>query len=453
MTKQRVEKILVVDDHHSVCVTLQGFLEREGFTVITARNYDEAVPFVEGDDLDIVITDLKMPGKSGMDLLMYSRKRRPEVPVVMITGHGNVEAAVTAMKKGAFDFISKPVDETELLNVIQKALLESERNREIVSDFFEEEEQFNPDFIGSTPAVKNIFSTIRKIAPTDSTVLITGETGVGKELIAKAVHLASPRKEKAFVKVHCAAIPMTLVESELFGYEKGAFTGAVSSKPGRFEIADGGSLFLDEIGDIPPPVQIKLLTFLQDRAFERVGGVHTLNVDIRIIAATNRDLEEMVSTGEFRADLYYRLDVIPISIPPIRERKDDITLQADYFLLKFSSRYGKRIESIPPEIMSAFLNYDWPGNSREMENVVERLVLLSEGDSLEIEDLPSKIRNVEKGDHSPDSPGDLDDATRSAEKSLIREVLEKTNRNRTKTAEILGISRRTLYTKIKEHGL
>jgi len=432
---------------------MQGLLERVGFTVITARNYDEALPFVEGDDLDIVLTDLKMPGKSGMDLLTYSRKRRPDVPVVMITGHGDVSAAVTAMKKGAYDFITKPVDETELLKVIQMALSESEQNREIVSDFFEEGEQFNPEFIGSTPAVENIFSTIRKIAPTDSTVLITGETGVGKELIAKAVHLESPRKKKAFVKVHCTAIPTTLVESELFGYEKGAFTGAVSTKPGRFEIADGGTLFLDEIGDIPPAVQVKLLTFLQDRAFERVGGVETLNVDVRIIAATNRDLEEMVSLGKFRADLYFRLDVIPISIPSIRERKEDIILQADYFLRKFSSRYARGIESIPPEIRTAFLNYDWPGNTRELENVVERLVLMSEGDTLDVGDLPSKIRSVDKGDRFPDSPGDLNDATRSAEKRLIIEILEKTNSNRTKAAEILGISRRTLYTKIKEHGL
>ncbi|UCG39766.1 MAG: sigma-54-dependent Fis family transcriptional regulator [bacterium] len=446
-------KILVVDDHANVRVVLQDMLEREGYAVVTAGSFDEAVPAVEGDDLRVIITDLKMPGRSGMDLLSYCRERRPEVPVVMITGHGNVEAAVTAIKGGAFDFISKPVDEAELLNVISMALTESEQNRDIVSDFFHREEEFDTRFIGSTRAVEEIFRTVSKIAPTDSTVLITGETGVGKELVARAIHLGSGRREAPFIKVHCAAVPENLVESELFGHEKGAFTGAVSSKPGRFEIADGGTLFLDEVGEIPGPVQVKLLTFLQDRAFERVGGVRTIRVDTRIVEATNRDLQAMVKSGDFRADLYFRLHVIPIAIPPLRERRDDIPSQADHFMKRFASRYGKKIRAIPPGIMAAFLAYDWPGNTRELENVIERLVLLSEKGELSLQDLPVEVRGVARAGHDADFRDRVDNVARSAEKRLITKALEQTGQNRTRAAEILGISRRTLQKKIKEYGL
>ena len=453
MKKQRTGKILVVDDHPSVCVVIQDFLEKEGFSVLTARNYYEAVPFVEGEDLDIIITDLKMPGMSGMDLLAHSQKMRPDIPVIMISGHGDVEAAVSAMKNGAYDFINKPVNRAELLPVIQKALSEAGHNREIVSDYFEEEESFNPGFIGSTPAVREIFRTVGKIAPTNSTVLITGETGVGKELIARAFHLGSPRKDAPFVKVHCAAIPETLVESELFGHEKGAFTGAVSSKPGRFELADGGTLFLDEVAEIPPPVQVKLLTALQDRAFERVGGVKTLKVDIRIIAAGNRDLEALVDEGKFRSDLFYRLNVVPISIPPLRERKDDIALQADHFLDKFRSSHGKQVDAIGPDIMAAFQGYNWPGNTRELENVIERLVLMSEAGHLDARDLPPAIRDAASEDRTGDLRESVEDVARVTEKRLIVQALEQSGGNRTRAAKTLGISRRTLYKKMKEYGL
>ena len=453
MTTDFAGKVLLVDDHPNVLVVLQDLLEREGFKVLTSGNYHEALPFVEGEDLDVIITDLKMPGKSGMDLLNYSRKRRPDIPIIMISGHGDIEAAVTAMKNGAFDFISKPVDETELIPVIRRALTESGYNRKIVSDFFEEREDFDPGFIGSTPAVDEIFRTVGKIAPTDSTVLITGETGVGKELIARALHLGSTRKGAPFIKVHCAAIPETLVESELFGFEKGAFTGAISPKPGRFELADGGTLFLDEIGEIPLSVQVKLLAALQDRSFERVGGVKTRKIDIRIVAATNQNLHTMVNEGSFRPDLFYRLNVVPISIPPLRERKDDIPLQAKHFLEKFALRYEKMIESIPDEIITAFLAYSWPGNTRELENAMERLVLLSDGPVLDSANMPAEIVTDGLPEPAEDFKGRVGDAASAAEKHLIREALEKAAGNRTRAAEILGISRRTLYKKIKEYDL
>jgi len=453
LTTDFAGKVLLVDDHPNVLVVLQDLLEREGFKVLTSGNYHEALPFVEGEDLDVIITDLKMPGKSGMDLLNYSRKRRPDIPIIMISGHGDIEAAVTAMKNGAFDFISKPVDETELIPVIRRALTESGYNRKIVSDFFEEREDFDPGFIGSTPAVDEIFRTVGKIAPTDSTVLITGETGVGKELIARALHLGSTRKGAPFIKVHCAAIPETLVESELFGFEKGAFTGAISPKPGRFELADGGTLFLDEIGEIPLSVQVKLLAALQDRSFERVGGVKTRKIDIRIVAATNQNLHTMVNEGSFRPDLFYRLNVVPISIPPLRERKDDIPLQAKHFLEKFALRYEKMIESIPDEIITAFLAYSWPGNTRELENAMERLVLLSDGPVLDSANMPAEIVTDGLPEPAEDFKGRVGDAASAAEKHLIREALEKAAGNRTRAAEILGISRRTLYKKIKEYDL
>jgi DNA-binding NtrC family response regulator len=375
----------------------------------------------------------------------------------MISGHGDVEAAVTAMKKGAYDFINKPINRKELLPVVEKALSESGHNQEIISDYFDEQEQFDPGFIGSTPSVREIFRTIGKIAPTASTVLITGETGVGKELIARAIHMESPRKAFPFVKVHCAAIPETLVESELFGYEKGAFTGAVSPKPGRFELADGGTLFLDEIGEIPLPVQVKLLTALQDRAFERIGGVKTRKVDIRIIAATNSDLEALVEKGSFRSDLFFRLNVVPIIIPPLRERRDDIAQQADHFLERFRSAHGKPVDSIPPDIMAAFEGYSWPGNTRELENVLERLVLLSEDGMLNPGDLPPAILDAAIKERSDGLTGPLkksvEDVARITEKTLIKDALEKTGGNRTRAAELLGISRRTLFKKMKEYEL
>ena len=450
--KKTMASILVVDDDQNIRRVLKDLLEKEGFNVLTASDVDKALPLIDQKDLDLIVTDLKMPGKSGMDLLTLCHEKRPAVPVIMITAFGNVEAAVAAMKKGAYDFITKPFDENELLNVIEKAISESEMNKELISTYFDKETHFS-QIIGKTPVIQQVFQTIQKIAPTDSTVLITGETGVGKELIAREIHLGSQRRDHPFVKVNCAAIPETLLESELFGYEKGAFTGAVTNKPGRFEIAHQGTILLDEMGEIPLHLQAKLLGVIQDKSFDRVGGVKTIKVDIRIIAATNQDLQSAVQSGKFRSDLFYRLNVVPIHIPPLRERKDDLIPLVGYFLKIFTAKYCKKINNVSPEVMATFSNYDWPGNIRELENVLERMVLMSETDTLTLDQLPAEIRGVISTVEASTLKEKVDIISQMTEKQMIIDVLKKTNQNRTKAAKLLGISRRTLQNKIKEYGL
>lgn len=444
--------ILVVDDDRNICKVLKGLLEKAGHDVVTASDVDAALPLIKEQDLDLIITDLKMPGKSGMDLLAFVTERKPIVPVIMISAFGDIESAVSAIKQGAYDFITKPFDENELLNVIKKALSESKKNKELVSVYFEKEGPLL-EIIGKSPGIGRILQTVRKIAPTDSTVLITGETGVGKELIARAIHLGSGRREKPFVKVNCASIPEALLESELFGYEKGAFTGAVTSKPGRFEIAHQGTFFLDEIGEMPLHLQSKLLAVLQDREFERLGGVKTIKVDTRIIAATNKDLDSALNAGEFRPDLFYRLNVVPVHIPPLRERKEDLIPLSDYLLRKFSVKYKKGDLSLSPEAIGAFAGYDWPGNIRELENVLERMVLMSEGDTLGAELLPEEIRGITSSAETSMLKEKIENISKQTERQMIIDALSKTDQNRTKAAELLGISRRTLQTKIKEYGL
>jgi two-component system response regulator AtoC len=448
-----VANILVVDDDKNHCKVLKGILERIGLQSLVAYSADTAMPIIEKKDLDLIITDLKMPGKSGMDLLILSQERKPSVPVILMTGYGTIEAAIEALKKGAYDFITKPFDEIELMNVIKKALLESRKNKELVSAYFDKEQYFLPDIIGSTPAMQHIFKTVHKIAPTDSTVLVTGETGVGKELIAKAIHSSSKRRDNMFVKVNCSAIPETLLESELFGYERGAFTGAITSKPGRFEIANKGTVFIDEIGEIPLHLQTKLLNVLQDRAFERLGGVKTIRVDIRIIAATNIDLQAAVRSGKFRSDLFYRFNVVPIQIPPLRERKDDLMPLIQYLLNKFTGKYNKKKRDISPEALAVFMNYNWPGNIRELENALERMVVMSENDTLDIDQVPLEIKGEVTSREPSTFKEKMNSVSRITEKKMIIDALNKTNQNRTKAAHLLGISRRTLQNKIKEYGL
>jgi len=445
--------ILIVDDDRNICKVLKGLLQSVGFDVLTAYDVDTAMLIIDEQDLNLIITDLRMPGKSGMALLTLSKEKKPAVPVIMITAYGNIEAAVIAIKQGAYDFITKPFDEHELLNVVKKALAESQKNKELLSAYFDEGSHFLPEIIGKTPVIEQVFQTVRKIAPTDSTVLITGETGVGKELIARAIHLASHRHDQSFVKINCVAIPETLLESELFGYEKGAFTGAVINKPGRFEIAHQGTIFLDEIGEMSLHLQAKLLSVLQDKAFERVGGVKTIKVDVRIIAATNKDLQSAMKAGIFRSDLFYRLHVVPIHIPPLRERKDDLITLTDYFLKKFTAKYRKQITTITPEVIASFTQYDWPGNIRELENVLERIILMSENDTLSLDQVPSEIRVTEPMNETSTLKEKVDSLSHTTEKQLIIDALNKTNQNRTKAAELLSISRRTLQKKIKEYGL
>ena len=445
--------ILVVDDDGNVCRVLKDLLKRAGFDVLTAPDVDTAIPILKQQDLDLIVTDLKMPGKTGMDLLTLSHETRPTVPVIMMTAYADVEAAVTAMKKGAYDFITKPFDENELLNAAKKAFAESKKNKELLSSYFDKASPLITEVIGQTPIVQQLLRMVQKIAQTDSTVLITGETGVGKELIARAIHSASQRKSHPFVKVNCAAIPDTLLESELFGHEKGAFTGAVTNKPGRFEIAHQGTLFLDEIGEIPLHLQTKLLGVLQDKSFERLGGVKTTKVDVRIITATNQDLPSAVQAGKFRSDLFYRLNVVPIHIPPLRERKDDLIPLVNHLLDKFTSKYGKKIGTLPPEVMASFSNYDWPGNIRELENVLERMVVMSETDSLNLDQVPREIRGVVSRTEATTLKEKIETLSQLTEKQMIIDALNKTNQNRTLAARVLGISRRTLQNKIKEYGL
>jgi DNA-binding NtrC family response regulator len=445
--------ILIVDDDRNVGRVLKELLDRQGFEVDAVTSVFDAQPIIEEGDLDLVITDLKMPGLDGMDLLAHCRAKKPEMPVIMISAFGSVDAAVSAIKRGAYDFITKPVDETDLLNVVNKALAESSSNRELVSDYFQDDSDFSAELIGRSPAITDILSIIRKIGPTDSTVLITGDTGVGKELIARAIHLASERREQPFVKVNCSAIPETLIESELFGYEKGAFTGALIDKPGRFEIADKGTLFLDEIGEVPPHLQVKLLTVLQDKAFERVGGVRTVKVDMRIVAATNKDMRAAVEAGDFRADLFFRLNVIPIHIPPLKERHEDLASQIDYFLMKYSRQYGRGDLEITTEARAAMSAYDWPGNTRELENVIERMILLSEGNTLTGDDLPDELTGVELHGGDKTLKGTRDVIFQATERKMIMEALDTTGGNRTQAAKLLGIARRTLQNKIKDYKL
>lgn len=445
--------ILVVDDDRNICRVLGEILGRVGFGVLTAFDVEAALPLMERRDLDLIITDLKMPGRSGMDLLEESRRLAPAKPVIMVTAFADVEAAVAAMRKGAYDFIVKPFDEAELLKSVEKAISESRGNRELVSSYFDDERRFMPEVVGDAPAIHKVLEDVRRVAPTDSTVLITGETGVGKELIARAVHIASRRREAPFVKVNCAAIPEGLLESELFGHERGAFTGAVTTKPGRFELAHRGTVFLDEVGELPFHLQPKLLGVLQETAFERVGGVRTIKTDVRVVAATNKDLDAAVREGAFRADLYYRLNVVPLHVPPLRERREDIAPLAEYFLKKYSAKLGREPAVLSLEAISALCRHDWPGNIRELENVMERAALMTETGTIDILHLPEGFRAAgEEGD-----PFNLKErvgsVSRLAEKQMIIEALEKTGDNRTRAAGLLGISRRALQKKIKEYGL
>src|SRR5450432_321788 len=370
---------------------LEAMLRREGYEVVTAANGVEALGGMgTKGGIHTVITDLKMPGLDGMGLLKRLSAEYPDVPVVMITAHGSVESAVEAVKLGAFDYLEKPFEQEQIRQVIAKALSTFALSRR---DARPEEVTGRGRFrlVGQSPAIKTIYAVVEKVANTPSTVLISGESGTGKELIARALHENSARHAGPFIKINCAAIPKTLMESELFGYEKGAFTGAVGAKPGRFELAHGGTLFLDEIGEIPIEMQVKLLRVLQESEFERVGGIKTIKVDVRLVTATNRDLLEEIGAGNFREDLFYRLNVVPIQIPPLRERREDIPLLADHFIAKFNERLKKQIVAISPEAVEQLVAYNWPGNIRELENLVERTILFCEGPEIRVSDLPPEI--------------------------------------------------------------
>lgn len=443
--------VLVADDERNIREGLAEALRLEGYEVALAADGEEALRAVENGRVDLVVTDLRMPKVSGNEVLKRVAGSYPGIPVIILTGHGTIEDAVDSMRIGAFDFITKPVNLDHLSLLVRRALesRELERQNQELQREIESQKRIS-SIIGRSPEMKRIFDLIRRVAPTKASVLITGESGVGKELIADALHNLSPRADKPFIKVHCAALAESLLESELFGHEKGAFTGATGRKRGRFELAHEGTLFLDEIGEINQNVQIKILRVLQERKFERVGGEETLEVDVRVIAATNRDLKAEIEKGTFREDLYYRLNVVNIHVPPLRERKDDIPLLAGAFLREFSEENGKSLEGFDPKVRAAFFAYSWPGNVRELRNCVESAVVLARGSVVSLEDLPPGIREAQEDDTVRIPAGST---LAEAEKILIRETLAAQGGNKSRTAEILGIGRKTLYQKLQEYGL
>ncbi len=443
--------ILIVDDEKNIRDGLAEAFALEGYATLTAQDGQEAQNILDDHYVDLVVTDLKMPKVSGMELLQFIKRRWQNIPVIIITAHGDISEAVAAMQYGALEFITKPLDLDHLLKLTKNALEIRElsiKNQELREEVLAQ--QRISSIIGKSPAMRKIFDLVRKVAPTKASVLITGESGVGKELIADAIHNLSPRRDKPLIKVHCAALAESLLESELFGHEKGAFTGAQTRKRGRFEMADTGSLFLDEIGEINQNVQIKILRVLQERKFERVGGESTLEVDVRFIAATNKDLKLEIEEGRFREDLYYRLNVVNIHIPPLRERREDIPLLAATFLHEFSQENAKEIEGFETRAKQALFAYDWPGNVRELRNCIESAVVMASGRFIVMEDLPPGPRSTQekKEIHIPALS-----SLQEAEKILIAETLAMLGWNKTKTAEVLKIGRKTLYQKIDEYGI
>ncbi|MEI6875794.1 MAG: sigma-54 dependent transcriptional regulator [Spirochaetota bacterium] len=443
--------ILVADDEKNIREGLAEALRIEGYRVLTAADGAEALKSIEGGEIDLVITDLRMPKIAGSELLRSTAGRYPGLPIIVLTGHGTIEDAVAAMRSGAFDFLTKPVNLDHLSLLARRALETRElarKNRELEAEI--ETQRRSSSILGSSGEMKKVFELVRRVASTRASVLVTGESGVGKELIADAVHNLSPRRDGPLVKVHCAALAESLLESELFGHEKGSFTGAQARKKGRFELADGGTLFLDEIGEINQNTQIKILRVLQERSFERVGGEETIEVDVRIVAATNKDLKKEVAEGRFREDLYYRLNVVNIHVPPLKERRDDIPLLAMAFLKEIAGENGKAVEGFEPKARQALYAHSWPGNVRELRNCIESAVVMARSPLIGIDDLPPTVRgSSEERDMRVPAGSSLAEA----EKILIRETLLAQNGNKSKTAEVLGIGRKTLYQKIVDYEI
>ena len=454
-----METILIVDDEKNYTLILAAILEDEGFETLTANSGPEALETLSQSDVDLVVTDMKMPTMDGIDLLEQIKKKDADLPVIMMTAHGTVEKAVEAMQKGAYNYILKPFDNERLVLYVNKAISmyrvvkENRQLRRAVEGRY----SFH-NIIGKSKAMQDVFHLIRKVAPATATVLIEGASGTGKELVANALHFNSHRKDKPFVAVNCSALAETLLESELFGHEKGAFTGAVSMKKGRFEIADGGTLFLDEIGELSSALQVKLLRVLQERVIERVGGVKPIPVNIRLIAATNKSLKEEVAKGNFREDLFYRLNVVSVTLPSLRERLEDVRSLVGHFIAKYSGERntGLPVTGIDREVERLFYEYDWPGNVRELENVIERAVVMSPGEIIQVSDLPKDfIDNAHSTLHIDGIPIDanLYDTLVLVEKNMILRALKKANYVQAHAADLLGIGKSGLNQKIKKYKL
>ncbi len=451
-----METILIVDDEKNYRMVLSAFLSGEGYEMLTADSAQGALEVVDSVDLDLVLTDMKMPVMDGIELLKQIKEKNPHLPVVMMTAYGTVERAVEAMQLGAFNFIQKPFQNETLKQMVHNAISTYrvlKENRRLLRDL-EGRYRFD-NIIGKSKPMHEIFNMIQKVAPTKATVLITGESGSGKELIARAIHYNSPRRNKPFVAVSCAALTETLLESELFGHEKGAFTGATAMRKGRFELADGGTLFLDEIGEIPTPVQVKLLRVLEEMTFERVGGTKTIEFDIRLVAATNKDLKKEVEDARFREDLYFRLNVVHITLPPLRERSEDIPLLTTHFVNKYAREANREEVTISPEAMRFLCNHRWPGNVREFENAIERAVLLSSDDEITLTDLPKELLGFADLEMPIDwrKLSNLPETLDAIEKRLIQKALALSDNVQARAANLLNIPRANLQYRLKKHGL
>ena len=444
-------RILVVDDEATQRELVCGYLKKQGFEVFSAPSAERALELFRREPVELILTDQRMPNLSGLDLLKAAQAINPETSVIVMTAYGNIESAVAAMKAGAADYLTKPLHLEELLQKIQRIRERCrlyEENRELREEL--KERHRIEGIIGESGQMLEVISLVQRVAPSEATVLIRGESGTGKELIAKAIHYASPRAARPLVRVNCAALPENLLESELFGHEKGAFTGAIAARKGRFELADGGTLFLDEIGDLPLHLQAKLLRVLQEREFERVGSSQTLKVNVRVLSATNRDLDAMIRSGRFREELYYRLNVVTLLLPPLRERRQDLPALMEHFLKHFAAKNGKTIRGFSQAARQALLRYDYPGNVRELENLIERAVVLTRDDVVGRGDLPLTL---EESEERTEQETQLTAAVEGLERRMIKDALARADAIQTRAAEFLGITERALRYKLKKYGL
>ena len=450
MKQQFKPNILIIDDEASICESLQDILQDEGYNALTAPNGEAGIRCVAGEQIDLVFLDILMPGGfDGLETLRRIKQISPDTEVIMITGHGTFELALEAGSMGALDFLGKPLSLHIILNKVAEVIQKIERRNTRIA---EESSDFERPIIGTSQPIQEILTEIRRVAPTNGRVLITGESGTGKELVAYAIHQLSPRHKAAFVKVNCAAIPQDLIESELFGHERGAFTGASARRLGKFEQADGGTIFLDEIGDMSPSTQAKVLRVLEEQEFERVGGGQTIHVDVRVISATNKDLQDEIQSNNFREDLYYRLNVVPLHMLPLRERVTDLPVLVDHFLSRFCGENQKPNLTIHANALKVMNGYSWPGNVRELRNMVERLVILCPRETIEVDDLPPELnRNRDPSQVDTETP--LREAKNDFEHHFIRNCLETNDWNITETAKQLGIERTNLHRKMRQYDI
>lgn len=449
------ERILIVDDEAGMQRLLSRVLEREGYAATPVGSAKEALELISADSYDLVVTDIQMPEMDGLELLREIKEFDPSLPIVVMTAYGTVENAVEALRNGAFDYLTKPFETDEVRLAVAKAL---EHKRLVAENRYLQQElderyQFS-GIVGNSPLMAEVYETAASVAVSNASVLITGESGTGKELVARSIHYNSPRKEKPFIVLNCAVFSEGVLESELFGHERGAFTGAVAQKKGRFELANQGTLFIDEVAEMSPTAQVKLLRVIQEHEFERVGGGRTIKTDVRIVTATNKDLAEQVKKGQFREDLYYRLNVIHIELPPLRDRREDIEPLANYFLAKYVRETGKKIDQIAPKALASLIGYDWPGNVRELQNAIERAVVLSRSDVITPRELPRDV--IGEGEICltlPQQGGNLTEILEDLERQLIIQTLRQQGASQTRAADILGIARTTLRYKMEKYGL